>query len=291
MGVFDFVRASLKRLGPVFSAIAGAKPPAILYHYTKMPGLLGIVASKALWATDIRYLNDEKEFQHALDITRDLLAELRGSNSAYVPIIPSLLASMDNLDASGIFVTCFTGNGDLLSQWRGYCGPEVGCSIGWSGEILRAAALKAGFMLAPCIYDRDKQRHLVRWLLDSVFTEEPQRVLGDADAASFVHTSLALIAPLFKHPSFQEEAEWRFFTRPHKSARMPLQFRSGRAAIIPYVQIPLKTARDTLADVERIVVGPSPLPILSARAIRSCLTASGIHVNEVVPSTAPYRSV
>lgn len=58
-------------------AVIDATPPPILYHYTRLPGLLGIIDSKALWATDIRYLNDETEFHHAVDITRDLLTELK----------------------------------------------------------------------------------------------------------------------------------------------------------------------------------------------------------------------
>jgi hypothetical protein len=70
-----------------------------------------------------------------------------------------------------------------------------------------------------------------------------------------------------------------------------LHFRPGKAAIIPYVQVPLESAHGTLADVERIVVGPTPLPALSARAVRACLDTAGITVNEVVLSTAPYRSI
>jgi hypothetical protein len=126
-------------------AILRTEPPPVLYHYTTLTGLLGIVNSKVLWATDIRYLHDEKEFHLALDITRSLLTELRDSSapSTYAPFIPSLLSKIDAIDAPGIFVTCFTGNGDLLSQWRGYCGPEVGCSIGWTGEALIAAALNS----------------------------------------------------------------------------------------------------------------------------------------------------
>ena len=35
--------------------------PKILYHYTTMDGLKGIIASKSLWATKIQYLNDASE--------------------------------------------------------------------------------------------------------------------------------------------------------------------------------------------------------------------------------------
>jgi len=35
--------------------------PELLYHYTDSAGLQGILESRTLWATDIRYLNDETE--------------------------------------------------------------------------------------------------------------------------------------------------------------------------------------------------------------------------------------
>jgi hypothetical protein len=41
--------------------------PATLYHYTSVDGLLGILRSKRIWATDIRFLNDRSEFFHAME--------------------------------------------------------------------------------------------------------------------------------------------------------------------------------------------------------------------------------
>jgi hypothetical protein len=44
--------------------------PPLLYHYTDATGLLGIVQSRAIWATHIRYLNDAQEFDYAADLAR-----------------------------------------------------------------------------------------------------------------------------------------------------------------------------------------------------------------------------
>lgn len=38
-------------------------PPPILHHYTTQEGLLGIVESKSIWATNIYYLNDAAEYK------------------------------------------------------------------------------------------------------------------------------------------------------------------------------------------------------------------------------------
>lgn len=38
-----------------------------LFHYTTAAGLLGILKSAKLWATDLRFLNDAQEFIYARD--------------------------------------------------------------------------------------------------------------------------------------------------------------------------------------------------------------------------------
>ncbi len=49
------------------------EPPSILYHYTTQKGLLGIIQSKTIWATDILYLNDTMELKYAVDLTLDMI--------------------------------------------------------------------------------------------------------------------------------------------------------------------------------------------------------------------------
>jgi len=58
---------------PTYSKVLNRKTPSILFHYTTPIGLLGISQSKKIWATDLRFLNDKKEFQHSLDITHSIL--------------------------------------------------------------------------------------------------------------------------------------------------------------------------------------------------------------------------
>ena len=43
-------------------------PTTPLYHYTNPVGAHGIIEEKSLWATNIHYLNDSKEFGHAREI-------------------------------------------------------------------------------------------------------------------------------------------------------------------------------------------------------------------------------
>ena len=40
------------------------RPKGLLYHYTGQKGLEGILGSKSIWATHVKFLNDESEFVH-----------------------------------------------------------------------------------------------------------------------------------------------------------------------------------------------------------------------------------
>jgi hypothetical protein len=123
-----------------------------IFHYTDSVGLLGILASETLYATDYRYLNDRAE----RGIIRELLlpvleAEIteitpkliengwlkkafyeehgtRGHATQAASMYRSLMAATDNI--SPLFVLSFcrhdenteTFKDGLLSQWRAYAG-------------------------------------------------------------------------------------------------------------------------------------------------------------------------
>lgn len=44
----------------------------LLYHYTSQHGLLGILGSQAVWATNTHFLNDPTEFVHALALAQPM---------------------------------------------------------------------------------------------------------------------------------------------------------------------------------------------------------------------------
>src|SRR5690625_6663207 len=43
-------------------------PRERLYHYTTFSGLQGIVGSRRLWTSDVRYMNDSAELRHTADL-------------------------------------------------------------------------------------------------------------------------------------------------------------------------------------------------------------------------------
>jgi hypothetical protein len=48
-----------------------------LYHYTTPDGLIGIVETQTLWATDVFYLNDSEEFALGIQKACDYMEECK----------------------------------------------------------------------------------------------------------------------------------------------------------------------------------------------------------------------
>jgi hypothetical protein len=125
----------------------------VLYHYTSLASLLKIVQSKHLWASEIHYLNDHGEMLAGVDaIERTILDEVEGSQKNR-GLLDAIHDTIGRIEHHNVFVGSFSQNGDLLSQWRAYCTPCEGVSIGIDARELADASAQAGFQLRRCIYD------------------------------------------------------------------------------------------------------------------------------------------
>jgi len=59
------------------AASRGATDVPVIYHYTDPKALIGILSQGQLWATDIRYLNDNSELRHAEEMSPSFWRSLR----------------------------------------------------------------------------------------------------------------------------------------------------------------------------------------------------------------------
>lgn len=174
------------------------KLPPILYHYTSQKGLLGIIKSKEIWATDIFYLNDTMEFKYAVDLTSKILKEYLDShtdtyrnmlldeltegnlsdtsalndshesppkklniNELEFKMIDNLFKVIRGFEQFHFFVFSLSEKGDLLSQWRGYCPQDNGYSIGFKTSVLGKLMEKKDLRFVKCIYEKDEQARII----------------------------------------------------------------------------------------------------------------------------------
>ena len=100
------------------------EPQRTLFHYTSHASLIKIIESEKLFATGIRYLNDSSEFRY----TEELFVKHIDSHfhifdekaKDWFLWLRKTLSAENELRGSA-YVTCFTEEKDLLSQWRAYC--------------------------------------------------------------------------------------------------------------------------------------------------------------------------
>jgi hypothetical protein len=257
------------------------KPETPLYHYTTQTGLLGIINNRQVWATHTQYLNDRREFLHAVDLVRVEIRRLLDEKDARpgeasttrTEALERMLAGVSlSPENINVCVCSFSEDSDSLSQWRAYGGPS-GFVIGFSAEVLGTAVEKQNFFLARCIYDPVAQMDIVRALVEEVLDEHLLKVPPTEDAGFneiFWETGGRLLdylyqfAPILKDRSFHEEKEWRIISHPILATY--LDFREGRSLIVPYYRLPLwEEGKQT--QVHEIVVGPTRDGVRSMRSV------------------------
>jgi hypothetical protein len=278
--------------------------PDILCHYTTIAGLIGIIQSSNLWATDIRFLNDSTELQYASNI---LLARTKEEIATQAISLPHktfwerATEVFKSRPSDYRFISCFCENGDLLSQWRGYAGGTGGFSIGFDSRIVNAvSATDPGIFLRRVIYEPQVQTEIFNKIISEVNTCITQHASGrtseeQSNIIAYIgHVFGTLVEELlyaFKHPSFYEEKEWRFVITTDLTHRLDsLLFRTSNASIIPYTEIRYPTApRCPLLPIRKIIQGPAANKDFGRIAVVSLLTKHGYEHVEVEDSAVPLR--
>src|SRR5260370_25380614 len=167
----------------VLNEVFSQKPEKPIYHYTTQSGLLGIIKSRQIWATHTQYLNDRREFRHALDLVSKEIDSMKfvGKRER-----KNILNAMDeglrtNPESVNVCVCSFSEDSDSLSQWRAYSGGASGFAIGLPGDFLARLVEKKKWYLARCIYDPTKQGELIRSLIEEAIEEMLEKVEEEKD--------------------------------------------------------------------------------------------------------------
>jgi hypothetical protein len=252
-----------------------------------------------MWATDIWFLNDQKEVKVAMELAESILVEDRvtAATRFHLGLYETLINSLQSVRESRVYVASFSEEGDLLSQWRGYSPRASGYSIGFlSRRLIHAGQLEPNFFLVPCVYSESKQRELMASLVKDVLAaaEEDHRKNPDHPTDTYkkafqLFTRLmAIIGPTFKDPSFEEEQEWRAVSMPGSVDLSMLEFRLGRYHLIPYCKFSLERT-DNRLELMEIVVGPTPDFTLAESAAEMMLGAFSVRYEMLTASAIPYR--
>ncbi|ARU57786.1 hypothetical protein OLMES_3765 [Oleiphilus messinensis] len=275
-------------------------PSERLYHYTSFSGLRGIVESNAIWASDIRYMNDSAELRHTSDLIRQEVNRRIVEDGSKTVLLNQFVDWVARRITNGhiLFGASFRSNGNLLSQWRGYSALGKGVSVGFSPEHIVQSAQRQQFQVGRCIYDEDEQRELISKVIIAVeaLARDNLNVQSATDECfanlfNRIESDLLRIAAILKHPSFQEEEEWRIVSPVVTDyLNSPVRFREGVSMLVPYIEFNLMRLDTRRIAIDHIYLGPTPNIDLSMNSLEMYLSsqgaqpASGIHYCQI-----PYR--
>lgn len=293
------------------------------FHYTNLLGLKAILENQSFFASNSAFLNDKEEFYFGIKLFCETIDNLESKKEflackGLFKNIKSLL----NLKKSNRYVTCFSLNGDLLSQWRAYADDGKGIAIGFDPKRLSEAfEIKAeglfivykdsqqkiisNAVLRECTKFYIEKKNLFNWggneLFDMIVAEE---------ITFFINRYVGQ----FKHRAFIEEDEYRFDLAIDRDVNQnrELHYRVGKNnLLVPYLL--LKTnyqdekeqrqkSEQGLEELEKvkkykvkqlpissIIIGPSMDFDLNKLSIEEFLKKHGYSNVSIEKSKVPYR--
>ena len=157
------------------------KKNMIVYHYCSLESLNSILKNRSLRLTNILKSNDsmeiswicryyDAEFKRAYENASDLFRSKISSERlmGYVKLFTDEFFNENHADFR-YYVTCFSYQNDLLSQWRGYADDGRGAAIGFDLDVLKEVVTVSPEISKPSIvslhkisYSEAEQREVVR---------------------------------------------------------------------------------------------------------------------------------
>jgi len=272
------------------------KRPQYLFHYTNAQGLLGMLQSNRIWATNCRFMNDPTEIAYGIHLVREISQSVwpKKDTKGWSELKDILSLRLKRFEKSKVYIACFCAAGDLLSQWRGYGAVGGGYSIGFSAREIGVERLNFREPVPPkailrkVIYDRRTQERLITDWLRGVSVLEQARLKNPSGPAvqSFMYlwgnfnTYLCEFLICFKDTAYREEQEWRViqFGTVKEVDVLKASFRTGGAHAIPYVELDFTLVKGPYRGklpAQLIRYGPTLDPLVTERSLRLLCEACG----------------
>ncbi|TIN16661.1 MAG: DUF2971 domain-containing protein [Mesorhizobium sp.] len=285
---------------PMLEELDFSKSP-VIFHYCSLETFLSIVQYKSLRLSDINTMNDYSEMHWAYDRLIEAVNQLIDEYDVeYFEYLDKLVseAQLHTLP----LLSCFSTDGDVLSQWRAYADDGMGVAVGFDSAIMASLAIRC----APVTYDPELQVGFFRDLIAATF---PMWKIGDvkdnSHLAKFL-TRAVFDMCLMKNPAFAEEKEvriaravvvrhdgdgWHLEDAGGKGSdkssgkKHPIKYRAKKGGLVAHIDLPFSGAGPKF--IKEVVLGPRSAN--KGTEISMALNANGLKGSKIRLSTATYR--
>lgn len=280
----------------------------VLYHYTSFGTLNEILRHNSLRASDLRYLNDKNEFKIWFNVFDNVMMAMKQKDDylSFASFLVSIKEEIDTYRNYDSYVTCFSHERDLLSQWEMYGDKCKGIAIGFdknelidmmfkynkvviNGEELDFPGLLQGdveYSFETVCKDAMRMtKDIVKAYLES--GENVEDFIGQESKYHFKERCMGIFMRLqdAKDASFYAEREFRLYWNQKDQQKTVDTFpRSSR--LVPFVSLTC----DEKLPIKEILLGPAlDDPETRIMEIKNVLKLYGYPIVNVEKSKIPYR--
>ncbi len=259
LNIIKEIRDSINDFYGSWLQIHSTDSPLILYHYTTLEGLKGILDNRSIWCSHISTLNDPLELQYGKKIILEKLKTflINQNESILKGIIDDIIMFINAFDESlyNTYISCFCEDNNLLSQWRAYSNKCIGYNLGISFDSntkfshSEDLSDESFMILRKVIYDKDLQNKtvnncislIIRGITSAIqqwnINKESLPIAWQSQAAIEATNPLYDIIFTLKNGAFKEEKEWRLIKVLQDNYKTKLiNFREINSELFPFIK-------------------------------------------------------
>jgi Protein of unknown function (DUF2971) len=241
-----------------------------LYHYCNPETFLAVCSTRTLRFSDLFSMNDYLEIKWGYSVWEKAAGEVLDTVGKEFLDCIDLIVHESGIKALPM-ASCFSRNGDVLSQWRAYGADGMGYAIGFDPKLLAQLPV----LPLKIEYDPDVQIEEVKQFIVALHDLESKKSFPRGKEFFEACTRMAMDLTSFKNPAFQEEDEVRLlhvlnFEKSNSSLKLvdpggtafganvepqQVKFRMSAGAPVAYLDIDFSNQAAVNPIVE-VVIGP-----------------------------------
>lgn len=184
----------------------------LLYHYTDFNAMRGIISNGEIWLWNLRRMNDSQEMQYFI---KKLISAVKNQLPADLQHKTDFLFSEYLKDFNSLcsYASCFSEYSDDAAQWARYGKNGMGVCIAFNKELLAKIGEESHTPLCKVNYAANvEELEIVKELSELI--KEGRPFTENNEEIKRIFQTLVNSSPLFKHPSFISEKEYRLVSLP-----------------------------------------------------------------------------
>lgn len=263
----------------------------ILYHYTSLNSLMGMVETNRVWMSKATFLNDSNELYYFSSIVQSVIEKMKNFPDRplwqmYIRELEKARARfLTEIEESGLEVYIFSlsHTQDSLALWYNYAQGE-GYNIGFhAGGLLEQGSSfseNPNALHGYVMYSKEKQERVLEELLLETFQLITAYEEKDALKALPGHffSVMATCATFFKNPAFKSEEEYRLaLIRRKGDKQAEVEFRARKGVIIPYITVEF----DSQLPISHITIGPKNNIDVARNGVEHYLKSKGYDLDQI----------